>query len=144
MFKAIKWVFIFLYHFFFIDQNTGSQSNTKFFANVGYIIWCILFPYAVIRGSHAPFDLWLVFGGVVIGNRTLNVMLQNKAGGLGNGDGSWKQTLNEPKSPVDDDSCDKPSPIVVVNTPQTVVVTATPAPVVPDTTDLVDSVPTHK
>lgn len=100
MFKGIKWFFIFLYHFFFIDQATGHQSNTKFFANVGYIIWCYLFPYAVIYGSKAAFDLWLVFGAVVIGNRTLNVMLQNKAGVPASGDGSFKSLV---QSPVDGD-----------------------------------------
>ena len=103
MFKAIKWFFIFLYHFFFIDQATGHQSNTKFFANVGYIIWCVLFPHAVIYGSKATFDLWLVFGAVVIGNRTLNVMMQNKAGIPSGGDGSFKNLVN------DSDSDDKPA-----------------------------------
>lgn len=94
MLKAIKWVFIFLYHFFFIDQATGQQSNTKFFANVGYIIWCYLFPHAVILGSKAQFDLWLVFGAVVIGNRTLNVMMQTKAGIQQTSDGSFKSLVN--------------------------------------------------
>lgn len=132
MFKAIKWLFIFLYHFFFIDQATGHQSNTKFFANVGYIIWCYLFPYAVVHGSQATFDLWLVFGAVVIGNRTLNVMMQNKAGGPGNGDGSWKQQLQGPQSPVDGDPTDKPDPVPAPTAP-----VPTPAVVVPDTKDLV-------
>lgn len=90
MFHALNILFVFLYHFFFIDQATGQQSNTKFFANVGYIIWCGLFPYAVIHGSQASFDLWLVFGAVVIGNRTLNVLLQNKAGVSADQAATWK------------------------------------------------------
>lgn len=90
MFRIIKLVFVFIHHFLFIDQLTGQVSNTKFFANIGYIIWCALFPYAVIHGSQASFDLWLVFGAVVIGNRTLNVMLQNKAGVAADPDCTWK------------------------------------------------------
>jgi hypothetical protein len=107
MFKAIKWLLIFLYHFFFIDQATGHQSNTKFFANVGYIIWCCLFPHAVIYGSKATFDLWLVFGAVVIGNRTLNVMMQNKAGVPSTGDGSFKSLVDGGSDNSEDD---KPAP----------------------------------
>lgn len=131
MFKAIKWLFIFLYHFFFIDQATGHQSNTKFFANVGYIIWCYLFPYAVIYGSKAAFDLWLVFGAVVIGNRTLNVMLQNKAGVPASGDGSFKSLV--------DGSGDAPDPgPAVVATPPAPPPAAKASPVVPKTDDLVE------
>ena len=96
IFRAIETVSIFLYHFFFIDQATGAQSNTMFFANVGYIFWCGLFPYAVIHGSKAGMDLWLVFGAVVIGNRTLNVMLQNKAGVSGDPDATWKAVAPKP------------------------------------------------
>ena len=118
MFKAIygavKTILVFLYHFFFIDQATGAQSNTKFFANVGYIIWCALFPYAVIYGSKAGMDLWLVFGAVVIGNRTLNVMLQNKAGVTGDPDSTWKavapkaaKAAPKPDAPNTDDLVDK-------------------------------------
>jgi hypothetical protein len=100
MFKAIyntiKTAAIFTYHFLFIDQATGQMSNTKFFANVGYIIWCYLFPYAVVVGSKAGMDLWLVFGAVVIGNRTLNVMLQNKAGVAADPDSTWKAVAPKP------------------------------------------------
>ncbi len=143
MFKAIKFLSIFLYHFFFIDQVTGHQSNTKFFANVGYIIWCYLFPYAVIHGSQANMELWLVFGAVVIGNRTLNVLLQNKAGIQCDPNGSWKSLV---QSPVDGDPDAAPAPTVnvTVNTPAPAVapvVLAPPAtskaPVVPNTSDLV-------
>lgn len=90
MFKCIKHVFHFLYHFMFIDQATGQLSNTKFFANVGYMIWCYIFPWVVQHGSQAPMELWLVFGAVVIGNRTLNVWMQNKAGAQGDPDSTWK------------------------------------------------------
>jgi len=141
MFKAIKWLFIFLYHFFFIDQATGHQSNTKFFANVGYIALCYLFPYAVIYGSKASFDLWLVFGAVVVGNRTMNVMLQNKAGVPSTGDASWKAALQGAQSPVDGDSDDKPDPAPASTT--VTVTTTAPAPTpsgpnIPKTDDLVN------
>ena len=87
--KAIKYTAIFLYHFWFIDQTTGQQSNTKFFANIGYVIWCGLFPYVIVKGISSPMDLWLVFGAVVIGNRTLNVLMQNKYGNPQNPNQTW-------------------------------------------------------
>lgn len=90
MFKAIKIFFDFLYHFFFIDQATGAQSHTKFFGVCGYIEWLILFPYAVMHGSQATMDLWLVFGAVIIGNRTLNVWMQSRAGVTPDPDATWK------------------------------------------------------
>ena len=34
-------------------------------------------------------ELWLVFGAVVIGNRTLNVMMQNKYGATPNPNQTW-------------------------------------------------------
>lgn len=131
MFKPIWLVFKFLYHFFFIDQATGHQSNTKFFANVGYIIWCYLFPYAVIHGSQASFDLWLVFGAVVIGNRTLNVMMQNKAGVPQTGDGSWKQMMQSPVDGSDPTPAPAAKPVGVTGS-------------IPNTNDLVGDVPSHK
>jgi hypothetical protein len=90
MFRFLRLVFVFLYHFFFIDQDTGHVSNTKFFANVGYALWCWLFPYAVIHGSQASMDLWFVFGAVIIGNRSLNVWMQNKSGAASDPDSSFK------------------------------------------------------
>jgi len=89
MFKAIKYLFIFLYHFFFIDQTTGQQSNTKFFANVGYCIWSVLFPIVVLKGLQTNMELWMVFGAVIIGNRTLNVMMQSKYGAPQNPNQTW-------------------------------------------------------
>lgn len=144
MFKAIKYFFIFLYHFFFIDQATGHQSNTKFFANAGYVIWCWLFPYAVMHGSSAPMELWLVFGAVVIGNRSLNVWMQNKSGQTGNGDGSWKDLIESPA----DGSGPPPATTQVTNVdvnvappaaaPAPVAPPTAKAPVVPNTADLVN------
>jgi|SRR5271157_507818 len=143
MFKAIKYFFIFLYHFFFIDQATGHQSNTKFFANAGYICWLWLFPWVVIHGSTAPMELWLVFGAVVIGNRSLNVWMQNKSGAPCTGDGSWKDLM---QSPVDG-SGPPPAPAQVTNVDVNVAAPAAPAPVatpapsspaVPKTDDLVE------
>lgn len=114
MFKAIKYTAIFLYHFLFIDQQTGHQSNTKFFANVGYIIWCVLFPYIVMHGSQAGMDFWIVFGAVVIGNRTLNVLMQQKAGVPATGDGSWKNMLGDTGAPPTAAPVSKPLAAAVV------------------------------
>jgi hypothetical protein len=147
MFKAIKYFFIFLYHFFFIDQTNGHQSNTKFFANAGYICWLWLFPWTVIHGSTAPMELWLVFGAVVIGNRSLNVWMQGKSGQPCDGDGSWKQMMNGPDgsdasatttttttavvTPAPTPATPAPAPTVVATT------TTTSGPVVPNSADLV-------
>lgn len=108
MFKAIKYLAIFLYHFMFIDQATGAQSNTKFFANVGYIIWSVLFPIVVLRGLSTNMELWMIFGAVVIGNRTLNVMMQNKYGSQTNPSQTWSAGVmasdkSKPNIPKSDD-----------------------------------------
>lgn len=135
MFKAIRILFSFLYHFFFIDQATGTQSNTKFFANVGYIIWCYLFPWVVKHGSTAPMEIWLVFGAVIIGNRTLNVWMQNKAGVQGDPNSTWKGMMTNP--------VDGSGPPMMPPT-QNIAPDSAPPPgpqmfqKVPDTSDLVD------
>jgi len=61
----------FLYNFFFIDQYTKELSHTKFWSNVGYIIMCWSFVYVILQGTTGiDYMLWLLFGAVVIGNRT--------------------------------------------------------------------------
>ena len=77
----IRTFFYWLGQFLFIDQIGGYLSHTKFWSNVGYLIWTGLFPYAVMVGSKASYDLWLVFGVVVIGNRTLARALEARKGG---------------------------------------------------------------
>jgi hypothetical protein len=74
----LKSFFSFLYKIIFADPITGDPSNTRFFANVGYGIWCVLFPYCVLKGIHTSIELWLIFGSVVIGNHTLNRWIQAK------------------------------------------------------------------
>lgn len=100
--KALKLFFQFLYHFMFIDQSSGMVSQTKFFSIIGYALWCWLFPYAVINGSGASMDLWLVFGIVVIGNRTLNVWMQTRAGQPSDPEHTWKNVV-KPNVPKTDD-----------------------------------------
>jgi len=53
-----------------IDQDKNQISHTKFWANVGYLLMCIAFIHQVWVGT-ATTELYLVFGGIVIGNRTL-------------------------------------------------------------------------
>lgn len=72
--------FYWLGQFLFIDQKGNYLSHTKFWSNIGYAIWTALFPYAVLVGSKASYDLWLVFGAVVIGNRTLARALESRKG----------------------------------------------------------------
>lgn len=61
----------FLFNFFFIDQRNGHMSHTKFWSNIGYIILCWAFVWAVYQGkTDVDYMIWLFFGAVVIGNRT--------------------------------------------------------------------------
>ena len=55
-----------------IDQDKNRLSHTKLWSNIGYAIMCYTFVYAVMFGSQASAELWLIFGGLVIGNRSLN------------------------------------------------------------------------
>lgn len=154
MFHAIGLFFRFLYHFFFIDQKDGRLSHTKFFSTVGYGIWCWAFPYAVIHGSQASFELWMVFGAVVIGNHTLQTIMINKSGGShADESATWKGKMKD----NDDDDTDTPIPAPVqtappvpvplpsVAPPPMVTAPVVPSVIIPDTTDLVSGgAPTHK
>ena len=64
-------MFNWIYQFLFIDQKTKHLSHTKFWSHIGYGVMCYTFPYAVVNGSQIDYTLWLLFGIVVIGNRTL-------------------------------------------------------------------------
>lgn len=130
MFHAIGLFFRFLYHFFFIDQRDGRLSHTKFFSTIGYGIWCWAFPYAVIHGSQASFELWMVFGAVVIGNHTLQTIMINKSGGTqADEDSTWKGKM---KDNDDNDQDDQPHPVTPTQ------------PTIPDVSDLVNNVLPHK
>lgn len=67
----IKICLRFLGNLFVIDQNTKQVSHTKLWSNVGYLIMCIAFLHQVWDSSVTT-ELYLVFGALVIGNRTLN------------------------------------------------------------------------
>lgn len=72
----MKKIFEFLINFLFIDQKTNQLSHTKFWSNIGYGVMCFTFTYAVMYGSKVDYMLWLLFGVIVIGNRTIKNMLQ--------------------------------------------------------------------
>ena len=55
---------------FVIDQDKHQVSHTKFWANVGYLLMCVAFMHQVWMSTSTT-ELYLVFGGIVIGNRTL-------------------------------------------------------------------------
>ncbi len=93
LFYGVGMLFRFLYHFFFVNQTSGELSHTKFFSVIGYIIWCWAFPYTVIHGSQASFELWMVFGAVVIGNHTLQSIMLAKSGALPDDSATWKCKL---------------------------------------------------
>ena len=69
----------FLYNFLFVDQSVGRLSHTKFWSNLGYGTMIGTFIYAVIYGSGADYMLWLIFGAVVVGNRTLKKAIENSS-----------------------------------------------------------------
>ena len=60
-----------LKHFLLIDRKTGDISHTKFWSNVGYAAMIYTFVYAVMYGSTVSETIWMLFGAIVIGNRTL-------------------------------------------------------------------------
>jgi len=68
-----KW----LYEFFFGTAEEGP-NHVHFFSVLGYLIMCESFVYAVHEKSGADYMLWLVFGAVVIGNKSLNDYFSSK------------------------------------------------------------------
>jgi len=69
-------MFKFLYQFLFIDQKSQTLSHTKFWSNMGYTIMCISFLFVVYQGTtDIDYMLWLLFGVIVIGNRTAKQIL---------------------------------------------------------------------
>ncbi len=73
-------MFKFIYNFLFIDQKTQEISHTKFFSIIGYIIMCWSFIFVVYQGTtNIDYMLWALFGGIVIGNRTIKEkLMKNK------------------------------------------------------------------
>lgn len=72
-----------MYQFLFVDQKSNTLSHTKFWSQIGYAVMCWAFVFVILEGKTAiDASLWLVFGSVVIGNRTaakaLNTFTQNK------------------------------------------------------------------
>lgn len=65
-------LFHFIKQFLFFDQKSGLISHTKFWSQVGYLIMCWAFVYIIITGeTKIGYELWLIFGSVVVGNRTV-------------------------------------------------------------------------
>jgi len=74
MFDTIKQLLL-------IDQKTGRPSHTKLLSVLAGMVMIAMFPYAVIYGSEAGYDLWLVFGAAILGNRTINNIAKQRYGG---------------------------------------------------------------
>lgn len=68
----------FLYNFFFVDLDKKQISHTKFLSVVGGLLMLVMFAYAVINGSSIGYDIWLVVGVALLGNRTLNKIAHHK------------------------------------------------------------------
>jgi uncharacterized membrane protein YjjP (DUF1212 family) len=64
-------IFNFIYQFLFVDQKQGHVSHTKFWSQVGYAVLCWAFCYTIIKGNKLDSDIWLFFGSVILGNRTI-------------------------------------------------------------------------
>lgn len=80
MIQALRDFLRVLYLMTFIDQKSGQPSHTKFWSNVGYAIMVYTFVHAVKYGSQADVMIWVLFGVVVIGNRTILKLFQLKNG----------------------------------------------------------------
>lgn len=64
-------MFKFLCQFLLIDQKSKTLSHTKFWSQIGYLIMCWAFVHITYYQVQVVDVLvWLVFGAVVIGNRT--------------------------------------------------------------------------
>lgn len=69
---------------FLMEDAEGHVSHSKFWSNIGYAAMTGVFLYAGIMGTTVDPTLLLVFGGTVIGNRTLKVALKDFKGGISN------------------------------------------------------------
>jgi hypothetical protein len=67
-----------IYNFLFVCQKTGEVSHTHFWSQIGHAVMVYTFVYAVMYGSEIDYELWLLFGVVIIGNRTLNKVFSAK------------------------------------------------------------------
>jgi len=72
-------MFNFIKTFLFLDNN--KISHTKFWSNVGYGCMSYTFTYAVLYGTEIDYTIWLLYGTVVIGNRTLKKKLEQTTNG---------------------------------------------------------------
>lgn len=71
-------MFRFLYQFLFVDQKGGTLSHTKFWSQIGYVIMCWAFVVVILEDkTHIDPTIWLIFGSVVIGNRTATKALNS-------------------------------------------------------------------
>lgn len=69
-------MFKFLYDFLFYDPKTNKVSHTKFWSNVGYGLMCFNFVYSVVHPTELDATIWMLFGAIVIGNRSLLKILK--------------------------------------------------------------------
>lgn len=67
---------------FFMLDGSGNISHTKIWSNIGYTAFTGVFVYASIFGVAIDPTLLMVFGSVVIGNRTLKVALKDFKPGI--------------------------------------------------------------
>ena len=69
----------FLKQLFILDSH-GRPSHTKLFSVMSGVILLVLFPYAVIYGSMVGYDLWMVFIVALVGNRSINKLIDMRFG----------------------------------------------------------------
>ena len=67
-----------LFDLIFIDQKEGTLSHTKVFSVVGYVCMSFAFVWAVMYGTSVDVMIWVLFGVVVVGNRTALKVLGRK------------------------------------------------------------------
>lgn len=69
---------IFWFNFIFIDQKTTTLSHTKAFSVLGYAILCGTFVWATLTETTVDTTLWLLFSVIVVGNRSLVKLLEQR------------------------------------------------------------------
>lgn len=64
----------FLYQFVFVDQTKQRLSHTKFWSHVGYAAMV----YAFLAQHQQDATIYMLFGLIVVGNRTVMKLLEKK------------------------------------------------------------------
>ena len=62
----------------FVNDSNGKASHTKLFSVVASVVLLVMFVYVVATGTETSIELWVVMGGLLVGNRTANKLIEAK------------------------------------------------------------------